>query len=76
MGAKVDAVFNFYKYNDKIWSVINSSKYILVEELLRKSIFVCNPQAPHLYGLPKIHKDGSPIRHIVSFVSVPSYKLA
>ena len=31
---------------------------------------------PHLYGLPKIHKDGVPLRPIVSFVLSPSYQLS
>ena len=74
--AQVDADFNFDKYNDEIRSAINSRKYILVKEPLRKAIPVSNPQAPRLCGFPKIHKDGSPMRPVISFVSAPSYKLA
>ena len=33
-------------------------------------------QTPLLYGLPKIHKPGVPLRPIVSFVSSPSYELS
>jgi hypothetical protein len=35
-----------------------------------------NPLPPRFYGLPKIHKDGSPIRPVVSCIGSPSYKLA
>lgn len=35
-----------------------------------------NPIPPRLYGQPKIHKAGVPIRPIVSFISSPTYKLA
>ena len=31
---------------------------------------------PKLYGLPKIHKDGAPLRPIVSSINSPTYKLA
>lgn len=34
-----------------------------------------NPQAPSFKGLPKLHKEGLPIRPLVNFISAPSYKL-
>jgi hypothetical protein len=52
--------------------------------LLRKSSFSeviqklwpqgCRP--PRLYGLPKIHKNGVPLRSIVSTIGAPTYRLA
>ena len=33
-------------------------------------------RAPRLYGLPKIHKQGIPLRSIVSFVESPTYNLS
>ena len=30
-------------------------------------------KAPLLYGLPKVHKPGTPLRTIVSFVNSPTY---
>ena len=33
-------------------------------------------RAPRLYGLPKIHKQGIPLRNIVSFVELPTYNLS
>lgn len=34
------------------------------------------PKPPKLYGLPKIHKEGHPLRPIVSQIDSPTYKLA
>ena len=34
------------------------------------------PQPPKLYGLPKLHKPGFPIRPIVSFQGSPTYQLS
>uniref|UniRef100_A0A8D9DWV2 Reverse transcriptase domain-containing protein n=1 Tax=Cacopsylla melanoneura TaxID=428564 RepID=A0A8D9DWV2_9HEMI len=31
-----------------------------------------NPQIPKLYGLPKIHKDGNPVRPVVSCTNAPN----
>ena len=33
-------------------------------------------RAPRLYGLPKIHKQGIPLRPIISFVESPTYNLS
>ena len=33
-------------------------------------------RTPPLYGLPKIHKDGVPLRPIVSFIGSPTYNLS
>ena len=34
------------------------------------------PQPPKLYGLPKLHKPGFPMRPIVSFCGSPTYQLS
>ena len=34
------------------------------------------PQPPKLYGLPKLHKPGIPMRPIVSFCGSPKYQLS
>jgi hypothetical protein len=31
---------------------------------------------PRVYGLPKIHKEGAPLRSIVSTIGAPAYRLA
>jgi hypothetical protein len=35
-----------------------------------------NSVAPHIYGLPKIHKPGNPLRPIVSCIDSPCHRLA
>jgi hypothetical protein len=45
----------------------------------QKTLYSLNPnhsRAPIFYGLPKIHKDGIPLRPICDFRKSPSYKLA
>ena len=34
-----------------------------------------NPQAPLLYGTVKLHKEGKPIRPVVSYINAPTYNL-
>lgn len=43
---------------------------------LRKSLSNKYSTPPQLYGLPKIHKKGTPLRPIVSSIDSPTYKLA
>ena len=50
-------------------------KNLLKEEKLDKKFYdnsrVLHPSAPQIYGLPKIHKPGIPLRPIVSFYDTP-----
>ena len=50
-------------------------KKLLKEDKISKSFYdnsrVLHPRAPQIYGLPKIHKPGNPIRPIVSFYVTP-----
>ena len=50
-------------------------KKLLKEDKISKSFYdnsrVLHPRAPQIYGLPKIHKPGNPIRPIVSFYDTP-----
>ena len=39
-------------------------------------ILPCGSRAGVLYGLPKIHKEGAPVRPIISAISTYNYKLA
>ncbi|XP_071439012.1 uncharacterized protein [Hetaerina americana] len=39
-------------------------------------LFPSAAKPPHLYGLPKVHKEGVPLRPIVSNIDAPTYKLA
>ena len=47
---------------------INDSKY--------KSLYCSDGSLPRVYGLPKIHKPGCPLRIIVSSIGSPLYSLA
>ena len=50
-------------------------KKLLKENKINKPFYnscrTMNPRRPQLYGLPKIHKSGNPIRPIVSFYNTP-----
>ena len=58
--------------NRKLDSVL---KKLLKENKIDKPFFdscrTSNPRRPQLYGLPKIHKPGNPIRPIVSYYNTP-----
>ena len=41
-----------------------------------KELFSSTAATPLFYGLIKTHKEGLPIRPIVSFINSPSYKVA
>ena len=50
-------------------------KKLLKEDKISKRFYdnsrVLHPRAPQIYGLPKVHKPGNPIRPIVSFYDTP-----
>jgi len=43
---------------------------------LSKKLIESNPLTSRIYGLPKIHKDGAPLRPIVNTIGGPTYLLA
>lgn len=55
----------------------------IVKELVKasnehttKNLIETNPYTPRIYGAPKIHKEGVPIRPIVNTIDGPTYHLA
>ena len=50
-------------------------KSTLPEELSNK-LCPTGSRPPRLYGLPKIHKEGVPLRPIVSNIGAPTYQLS
>uniref|UniRef100_A0A8D8WUJ8 Reverse transcriptase domain-containing protein n=1 Tax=Cacopsylla melanoneura TaxID=428564 RepID=A0A8D8WUJ8_9HEMI len=44
-------------------------------QILKGTPNVSNPQIPKLYGLPKLHKEGNPLRPVVSCVDAPSSEI-
>ncbi|CAK1598203.1 unnamed protein product [Parnassius mnemosyne] len=65
------------KFPSDIKVCIQQSSYIFPDHnVSRSSLVPMNPQAPILYGLPKIHKEHVPIRPVVSYIGAPAYFLA
>lgn len=63
------------KFNNVLKSQMNQLNCLFTKEDL-KYLKMIDPKAPTLRGLPKVHKDNTPIRPLVNFTSAPSYKLA
>jgi hypothetical protein len=55
----------------------NSKGYFeeIQEEFTWKYINM-NPKPPNVYGLIKLHKQGNPIRPVISWKNAPAYKIA
>lgn len=61
----------------KIMSILDEWKecrYIDARTHRRLNVSNCNP--PRIYGLPKIHKQGRPLRPVVSTIGTTTYRLA
>ena len=59
--------------NQRLLLLKKSSK---ISEKTYKLLRSSDGLAPRLYGLPKIHKEGAPLRPIVSFVNSPTYNVS
>jgi hypothetical protein len=46
------------------------------DENVKNKLIPKDPIVPHIYRLPKIHKEGVPLRPIVNMIGPPTYKLA
>mgnify|MGYP000934471646 CR=1 FL=1 len=68
--------FDFDDYHNEIRAATNSSKHLIDKEPIGKVLLVPNPSVLRIYGLPKVHKEGSPLRPVVSSISAPPYLLA
>ncbi|XP_046383788.1 uncharacterized protein LOC124154233 [Ischnura elegans] len=42
----------------------------------KRGLITSAPKPPRMYGLPKVHKEGVPLRPIVSQIDAPTYRLA
>jgi hypothetical protein len=63
------------KFNALLRKKIKDSKG-LFNDWEKKFLTQMNPQTPRLFGLPKLHKDGTPIRPVVSSINAPAHKLS
>lgn len=62
------------KYKKDLIKVINNCKMVFSTSE-RFQIKNCNPSAPILYGLPKLHKEGIPCRPVASSFNAPASRL-
>ncbi|XP_055922780.1 uncharacterized protein LOC129953564, partial [Eupeodes corollae] len=63
------------KYTKEINKAITNSKQLFPN--LNTNIFKQpNAMAPQFTGLPKIHKQGTPIRPLINYTTAPGYKIA
>ena len=56
-------------------TILLLKKSSLAEEVCKR-LRHAGARPPRLYGLPKIHKEGVPLRPIVSNIGAPTYQLA
>ena len=60
------------EFNKKVRAIVRNKDYVKFLEQFK----VINPSLPYFYGLPKIHKEGVPLRPIISNLGSFSCKLA
>ena len=56
--------------------ILKFTKNNMLPKDIAKSIRPVGSQRPRLYGLPKIHKDGVPLRPVLSAIGSPQYPVA
>lgn len=59
----------------KLRSILSKLKERIPESVYRK-VSTTDGTTPRLYGIPKLHKPGIPLRTIVSFIGSPTYELS
>ena len=65
------------KYKNKLVNLLKSIKSkVEIEEALYKKLYPTGAGSPKFYGLPKIHKEGIPLRPLVSSIGAASYETA
>jgi predicted GIY-YIG superfamily endonuclease len=62
-------------YTKEINKAISNCKHLLSANDIRY-LKPIHPHAPPLKGLPKLHKDNTPIRPLVNYMPAPAYRLA
>ena len=65
------------KYKNKLVNLLKSIKSEgEIDEALYKKLYPTGTGSPKFYGLPKIHKEETPLRPIVSSIGAASYETA
>jgi len=70
----VDLATHLLKLKDKLNSIIRPLKTFL-DEATQQSILASGSRPGFMYGLPKVHKPGIPLRPIISSIGTFSYNL-
>ena len=70
-----DAPTHLLKMEDKLNRLLRSIK-TSIGEAVYNTLTISGSVAGYLYGLPKIHKEGNPLRPIISAIGTFNYKLA
>ncbi|XP_069976156.1 uncharacterized protein [Penaeus vannamei] len=71
----VDLATHLLKLEDKLNRIVRPLKTIL-DEATYQSILASGSRPGFMYGLPKVHKPGIPLRPIISSIGAFSYNLA
>uniref|UniRef100_A0A1B0CGI0 Reverse transcriptase domain-containing protein n=1 Tax=Lutzomyia longipalpis TaxID=7200 RepID=A0A1B0CGI0_LUTLO len=69
-----DPTSSYQTRNNQLVASLYEKKSIDLREKL--NLVINNAVSPKLYGLPKVHKDGTPMRPVVAFIGSPTYALA
>ncbi|XP_075160288.1 uncharacterized protein LOC142233293 [Haematobia irritans] len=70
---KIDPTSKFQTKNNKLVEKLYKEDLISIEE--KNKLTSKTAIAPRIYGLPKVHKEGTPLRPICSSINAPSYKM-
>ncbi|XP_053698945.1 uncharacterized protein LOC128745905 [Sabethes cyaneus] len=60
--------------NNQLVNALHDQK--MIDQKARSMLITYNATCPRIYGLPKIHKPGSPLRIILSCINCPTYDLS
>lgn len=71
---RIDPTSKLQKMNNVIVNDLFKKEYI--DKNQKFQLYDTSAIVPRLYGLPKIHKEGTPLRPIASSTNVPCYNLA
>ena len=71
---KKNPLDSLIKQTSKILKSLNSNEF-LHKRFQNNQLTLTDPVIAKCYGLPKIHKEGAPLRPIISLVNIPTYVL-
>ena len=63
-------------FEDKVQRAVRSTMKHIVEKYVYNKVYPSGTSCGKLYGMAKVHKEGIPLRPVVSMVNTPTYHLA